>query len=342
MAKTKQQNGPTTKSREQQRNLEQKSKQSTSSRTRSRNIRRRTSRQRPWLLIGGVLLGLALIVGVFLFLANQQSSNSGTQGQTDVAVLNMVSTVKPSVLAQVGTGGIQNILQGTPAGTRLLTGPNGRPQFFYYGAEFCPYCAAQRWAVVVALSRFGTFTQLPETTSASDDIFPNTATFTFYHSAYSSSYLDFVPVEAQDRNRHTLQIPTADQQQIINQYNFTGFPSIDIANRYLILGPLFSPDVLTGLSQKDIASQLSDPTSRVAQNILGSANYMTAAMCVATHNQPASVCTAAPIPSIEQSLPHTALSSGGVQVAAIPESLVIDTRWQVRNEMASMRNEQAW
>jgi len=135
-------------------------------------------------------------------------------------------------------------------------------------------------------------------------------------------------LEAQDRDGHPLQTPTADQQQLINQYNFTGYPSIDIANRYLILGPLFSPDVLTGLSQRDIASQLSDPSSRVAQNILGSANYMTAAICAATHNQPASVCTAAPIPSIEQSLAHTALSSDGVQVAAIPESLAIETRRQ--------------
>ncbi|MBV9707181.1 MAG: DUF929 family protein [Chloroflexi bacterium] len=329
MAKTKQQHTSAAKSRKQQ-NVGQKSNQSTSSRARSRNIRQRAPRRRPWVLIGVVVLILALIIGVFVLLSRQQSNGVGTQGQTDAVVLSMVSTVKPAVLAQVGTGGvqIQNILQATPAGTPLLTGPTGKPQFFYYGAEFCPYCAAQRWAVVVALSRFGTFTQLPETTSTSNDVFPNTATFTFYHSAYSSSYVDFVPLEAQDRDGHPLQTPTADQQQLINQYNFTGYPSIDIANRYLIRGPLFSPDVLTGLSQRDIASQLSDPSSRVAQNILGSANYMTAAICAATHNQPASVCTAAPIPSIEQSLAHTALSSDGVQVAAIPESLAIETRRQ--------------
>ncbi len=329
MAKTKQQNRSAAKSREQQRNLGQKSRQSTSSRARSRNIRRRTSRQRPWLLIGGVLLGLALIIGVFLFLANQQSGNSGTRGQTDAAVLNMVSTVKPAVLAQVGTGGVQNMLQGTPAGTPLLTGPNGKPEFFYYGAEFCPYCAAQRWAVVVALSRFGTFTQLPESTSSSIDIYPNTATFTFYHSAYSSSYLAFVPLEAQDRQHNPLEAPTADQQQLINRYNFTGYPSIDIANRYLIRGPLFSPEALASLSQRDIAGQLSDPSSKVTQNILGSANYMTAAICAATKNQPASVCNAAPIPSIEQSLPHTATSSGGVQAAVLGELSAIETRRRV-------------
>src|SRR5271170_3657702 len=30
----------------------------------------------------------------------------------------------------------------------------------YVGAEYCPYCAIQRWALLVALSKFGTFTSL--------------------------------------------------------------------------------------------------------------------------------------------------------------------------------------
>ena len=35
------------------------------------------------------------------------------------------------------------------------------------GAEYCPYCAAQRWAMIVALSRFGTFSGLTTVHSAS-------------------------------------------------------------------------------------------------------------------------------------------------------------------------------
>jgi hypothetical protein len=31
---------------------------------------------------------------------------------------------------------------------------------FFYGAEFAPYAGAERWPVVVALSRFGSFEQL--------------------------------------------------------------------------------------------------------------------------------------------------------------------------------------
>lgn len=317
MAKTKQRNTSVSAAqrREQMRKQQPSSNQSRPSQTRGQNVRRRVARRSPWLLIGGILLGIALLVGIFLYLANQQS-NGVVQGKTDATVLKMVTTVKPSVLAEVRTGGVQNSLKGTPVNTPLLKGPKGKPEFFYYGAEFCPYCAAQRWAVVVALSRFGTFTQLLETTSSSTDSYPNTATFTFYHSEYTSPYIDFVPLEAQDRQGGTLQTPTADQQQLLNRYQVNGYPFTDIADRYLISGPMYSPDILTGLSQKDIASQLANPGSNVTQNILGSANYLTAALCATTQNQPASVCTADPIPSIEKSLSQTALGPGSALVRA--------------------------
>ena len=43
---------------------------------------------------------------------------------------------------------------------------NGKPEMLYMGAEYCPYCAAERWAMIVALSRFGTFTGLATVHSA--------------------------------------------------------------------------------------------------------------------------------------------------------------------------------
>ena len=36
----------------------------------------------------------------------------------------------------------------------------GRPEVLCVGTEYCPYCAAQSWALIVALSRFGMFTGL--------------------------------------------------------------------------------------------------------------------------------------------------------------------------------------
>ena len=71
-------------------------------------------------------------------------------------------SVPDSVLEQVGllAGGAS----GPTAPTSLQGQPpltdHGLPAVVYVGAEFCPYCAVQRWALLVAFSRFGTFSNL--------------------------------------------------------------------------------------------------------------------------------------------------------------------------------------
>jgi hypothetical protein len=49
--------------------------------------------------------------------------------------------------------------------------------------------------------------------------------------------------------------------------------------------------VLAGLTWNQIAADLHNPGSPVAAGVLGTANYMTAAICALTDNQPASACT---------------------------------------------------
>jgi hypothetical protein len=53
---------------------------------------------------------------------------------------------------------------------------DGKPRVLDVGAEYCPYCATEKWALVVALSRFGTFTGLGQTEPSPSDVYPNTAT----------------------------------------------------------------------------------------------------------------------------------------------------------------------
>ena len=43
-------------------------------------------------------------------------------------------------------------------GSPLSSG--GKPEVLYVGTEFCPYCAAESWSLIVALSRFGQFSGL--------------------------------------------------------------------------------------------------------------------------------------------------------------------------------------
>ena len=42
----------------------------------------------------------------------------------------------------------------------------GKPEVLFVGAEYCPFCAAERWPLIVALSRFGHFGALHNMQSA--------------------------------------------------------------------------------------------------------------------------------------------------------------------------------
>ena len=290
----------------------------------SHQRRRVRSNWRPAVTVGIVLLVIAGIIGAFVYFSRQSNGPAVPATPVSSSVLQAVTHVDPAVLAAVGTGGARapQALHGQPP----LKGPTGKPEFFYYGAEYCPYCAAQRWAVVVALSRFGTFSHLNQTTSSSTDVYPDTPTFTFYQSSYSSPYIDFVSVEGMDRQQNPLQTPTADEQQVISTYDAPPYvsaqaqgsiPFIDIANQYLVSGPGYLPDVLQGRNWQEIANDLSNQNSPVAKGILGTANYLTAAICQATNQQPTQVCSAAPIPQIEQTLGKTALGAGGPQLGFV-------------------------
>src|SRR2546430_1168412 len=346
MAKTKQKPVSAAQRRERERQQRQQrlsSNQENRSQTRSKGKKQRQSNLRQWLLIGGVLAVIAIIIGVFVIFSNQQSGSPTGPTKANSQVFNAVTNVDPNVLTTVGTGGVQNPLHAVKGPPPILVGPTGKPQFLYIGAEYCPYCAAQRWATIVALSRFGTFSKLYQTTSSSTDAYPSTPTFTFYTghyggSFYTSKYVDFVPVETlgntQDSsgNYTALQTPTTEQQNLLNTYDVAPYatqsgsiPFIDIANQYIISGASYSPQDLQGLQWQDIANNLSDPTSTVGKDILGTANYMTAGICMTTHQQPGSVCNTAVIQKIEQSLGKSSLVPGGAQLA-VAGHLEADTR----------------
>lgn len=275
---------------------------------------RRRSLQVPWWRSGktpifGTVAIVVLLIAVFVYISNSQAPNIGAQ-PADATVVNTVTHVSPAVFSAVGTGGVSNQLKPI-TGAAVLKGSDGKPEIVYIGAGYCPYCAAQRWSMVIALSRFGTFKGLQMTHSSTSDVYPNTSTFTFYGSTYTSQYIDFVPVEETGQDQNTiLQTPTDAQQKLLDTYDTSqyvgneagGIPFIDYGNRFVSVSSAYSPQLLTGQSWQQIASVLSDPNSVITQNIVGNANYMTATICSLTNNQPASVCTAAPIPQIQQQI----------------------------------------
>jgi thiol-disulfide isomerase/thioredoxin len=301
---------------------------------RGRGPAQRQSNRRQWLWTGGIVALIAVIIVAFIVISRLQQSPGSASAPTLASsqVFNAVTKVDPNVLASVGTGGVQNPLKAVNGSPPILKGPTGKPEFLYMGAEYCPYCAAERWAMVVALSRFGTFSKLYQTTSSSADVDPSTPTFTFYSAlykgpVYTSSYIDFVPVETQGNvpdasgNYPTLQTPTAAQQNLLNTYDAAPYtsqagsiPFIDIGNRYVLIGASYNAQDLANLQWQDIANDLADSNSTVSKDILGTANYLTAGICRMTQQQPGSVCSMPAIQSIEQSLGNAA-SPAGPQIA---------------------------
>jgi thiol-disulfide isomerase/thioredoxin len=266
--------------------------------------RRTEIRNRVFLASGAVVVVIAIVVAFVLVKANAKpkSSTGASNGPTGTAltsVVDKVTTVPASTLASVGAGTVT-------AGPTTVTGPpltaGGKPEVLYIGAEYCPYCAAQRWAMIVALSRFGTFSGLHTVHSSSRDVYANTPTFTFAGSHYTSKYLSFAPVEETTNvpngpSSYTpLEKPTAAQQALASKYDSQGsIPFIDFGNKYVEVGNMagYGPQDLSGKSWSQIAAALSDPSSPIAKAVDGSANYTTAALCKLTNNQPASACTPA-------------------------------------------------
>jgi hypothetical protein len=273
---------------------------------------RRSEQRRRILIASGSVVVVLAIVLVFVVVKLNSKAPSGTSsnGPTGAALASVVSnvtSVPASTLDTVGTGGGSVTAKPTTISGAALTA-NGKPEVLYLGAEYCPYCAAERWAMIVALSRFGTFSGLTTIHSAAAngagtaEPFPNTPTWTFLHATYTSQYLTFSTVEEQTNipdpstgTYTTLQTPTTAQQALVAKYdsaNGGAIPFVDFGNKYLISGASYNAGVLSGLSWATIAADLSNPNSAVAKAVDGTANYITAAICQLTGNQPASACTA--------------------------------------------------
>jgi thiol-disulfide isomerase/thioredoxin len=261
---------------------------------------RRKEQRRRTLAIAGVAVALLAVVGIIIgsLVSRSSPSKPAAGSQPLPAGVQAKLTVPVGTLATVGIGSSSTQLLKPVTGPALAAG--GKPEMLYIGAEWCPYCAAERWAMAVALSRFGSFTPLRGVHSSPTDVYPNTATLTFYRSTYTSKYLVFTAVENQDVNRNQLQTPTAAQQALWAKYEPPGnsYPFIDIGNRF-VATTTYNPQVLQGLSWNQIAANLHNPPSPVSQGAVGSANLLTAAICKVTGNAPASVCNASPIPALE-------------------------------------------
>ncbi len=177
------------------------SSMATRQRNRAPRGQRRYQSKRAWWSVSMPILlsiaGVLVIVGVFIWIARSQTTTSSsaivTHSIAPASVVNAVEHPDSAIFAEVGAGtATANLFKALPnkSGTGLPP-ENGKPILFYAGGEYCPFCAADRWSLIMALSRFGSFSGIEMNASSTSDIYPGTPTFTFVNASYTSPYLIF-------------------------------------------------------------------------------------------------------------------------------------------------------
>ena len=257
-----------------------------------RPVRKAVAGPPVWVGPVAVTAFVALVIGAFLLYRwyTTPLPIPSPSPDSEAALIHTITTLPTSQFEAIGQGSANNLIK--PATGTVLTGATGKPQVLYIGGEFCPFCAAQRWPLIIALSRFGTFTGLSATASSDSIEFPNTPTFTFRTAKYTSQYIDFRGVETSDRTQQPLMTLTPAEDETFGKYNpGRTIPFMDFGNKYTSVGAMYSPDVLAGQSWQAVVDELKDPSSNQSKAIIGSANLITAAICQMTSNQPSTVCT---------------------------------------------------
>jgi hypothetical protein len=272
----------------------------------ARELQRKRDARHRFLIIGGISVALVAVVAVMVIIyVTKGEKKVAASSPAPAAAVKTVTTIPASAFAKVGLGHVA-AAPNHASGSALTF--NGKPGVYYQGAEYCPYCAAERWPLVVALSRFGTWSNLSQTVSGpAPEPYPATPTFSFFAASYSSPYLAFQAVETQTNQKKNgsytrLQTPTVAQLALSKKYGSGSIPFIDFGNKYTIDGASYSSAPLVGKSFDEIAAATADPTSDVSKGVLGTANVMTVVICDVTGGKPASVCNDPTITKLRSSL----------------------------------------
>ena len=119
-----------------------------------RAAERRAEQRRRILIASGSIIAVVAIVVAFIVVKANSKPAASTARRTAPparpwpAWCPTSRACRPARLDKIGNGGGQ--VSGTPkavtSGTPLTA--NGKPEMLYMGAEYCPYCAAERWAMI--------------------------------------------------------------------------------------------------------------------------------------------------------------------------------------------------
>jgi thiol-disulfide isomerase/thioredoxin len=270
-------------------------------------------RHSPWAWAGLAMVVLVVGASVALFLTRGGGGNEeataasgavasgtaagGTATSGTAAGTVPAGMVKPSADASVALGQVRRESE-----EPMVEG--GKPLVYFMGAEWCPFCASERWALVQATSRFGRWTGLKELLSRSgQDYFPSLPTYDLTHATYTSDYIGLRHTELATVSGDPLQKPGHFEEQLVDEYDARGSIPFLFASgppgRYTV-ELAYSPGLLEGVTFDELRKEVADkaPTEGV-EAIEGQTDAITALICKLDGRQPASVCAKGPIPALE-------------------------------------------
>ncbi len=209
---------------------------------------------------------------------------------------------------------------------------NGKPSVIYLGSITCVFCGENRWAMALALGRFGNFSSLYTGYSSLGDSDVPTIYWAPSHynisgidlgSFYSSNYINFIPFESTDPITAGFDLqPISQMQQIVNQSgnnvymkafdyivqinNFQGTPwtiwgtsqvggadAVDFGN-----STATAPQPFADWTHAQVFSLLRNPNSQFAWTEYAAADLYIAMTCASLNNT-AGICQLPVISQIE-------------------------------------------
>ncbi|MFL5845061.1 MAG: DUF929 family protein [Solirubrobacteraceae bacterium] len=245
---------------------------------------------------------LALSVAVLAALPAAASARPDGSKPITPGVYSALTTVPQTTLDAVGVSKLSDPAQFTrmrldgPALTRA-----GKPLVLSANLSWCPHCAANSWALGLALERFGSFTKLRTVDTGrfysreagGPKSMDNTKGLSFWHARYTSDYVAFTPVVLQDRRGRKVQTLTKAQTAAL-KFAGGGLPAVSFGGAIGTVGSGYGPEFLGGASSTplEIAQAMHRPDDPIGRRVDSLANFFTAAICELTAGRPADVCTA--------------------------------------------------
>ena len=256
------------------------------------------SRTPRWIALAALVILVVIVGGGYLVHHRPKDSASvaGIGAPVSAAMMKDLTAIPSSVWKGLGTKG---------AVAAQLTPNKPTPSFLYIGAEGCPYCAAERWPIVVALSRFGHFSGLTLMRSNGQDSYPNTPTVDFLHARFRSPYFTahlmeilgrklgpqgFYPPLMKLTAAEDHAFATYDAPPYVPQGYSESFPFVLVGSRYVWIGSSVYPALLAHKSWNAVSRAIRSGKGPIAQSVLANANALTAAICKVDGNRPSAVC----------------------------------------------------